>query len=226
VHPVVIIILFIKPLIPQESGTLHDRSIFTIMSCYINMRLQSSNMVHTPRLEVCRHVIVQVKSYLLQMVLSPCYALLAWSEGQNRITVRTLTCFTCSSHGGSAEATQGCVGWPSFFFNGLFSLFVFDILQIRGGCKISKTVYGPARGVAEYTRKWFFIFGVHNIRAEETVLISCRESEGRKGPDEVRLFLLDFVSNFVLQSYTDFCLVSYSFSDENRNHAFGRFFMH
>jgi hypothetical protein len=34
------------------------------------------------------------------------------------------------------------------------------------------------------------------------VLISYRESEGRRGPDEVRLLLLDFVSNFVLQSYT------------------------
>jgi len=43
-------------------------------------------MVHTPRLEVCRHLVVQVKSYLLQMVLSLCYALLAWSEGQNKIT--------------------------------------------------------------------------------------------------------------------------------------------
>jgi len=60
--------------------------IFTVTSCCINMRLQSSNIIHTRRLEVCRHVVVQVKSYLLQMVLLPCYALLAWSEGQNRIT--------------------------------------------------------------------------------------------------------------------------------------------
>jgi len=34
------------------------------------------------------------------------------------------------------------------------------------------------------------------------VLISYRESAGRKGPDEVRLLLLGFVSDFVLQSYT------------------------
>jgi len=86
-------------------------------------------------------------------------------------------------------------------------------LKILGECKISKTVCGPA-------------FGVHNLPAEETVLISYRDSEGRKGPDEVRLLLLDFVSDFVLQSYTEFCLVSCSFSDENRNHAFGGFFVH
>jgi hypothetical protein len=43
--------------------------------------------------------------------------------------------------------------------------------------------------------------------------------------DEVRLLLLDFVSNFVLHSYTEFSLVSYSFSDVNRNHAFGRYFV-
>jgi len=50
-------------------------------------------------------------------------------------------------------------------------LFVFDILQILGGCKISKTLYGPAKRVAEHTRK--------------KLLISYLESEGRKGPDEV-----------------------------------------
>lgn len=59
--------------------------IFTVMSCCISMRLQS-NMVHTPRLEVCRHVVAPVKRYILQMVLSPCYTLLAWSEGQIKIT--------------------------------------------------------------------------------------------------------------------------------------------
>lgn len=112
------------------------------------------------------------------------------------------------------------------FFNGLFSLFVFDISQILGGCKISKTVYGPAKGVAEHISKWFFVFHFRNLTAEETVLISYCESEGRKDPDEVRLLLLDLVSNFVLQSYAEFCLVSYSFSDENRNHAFGRFVVH
>jgi len=60
--------------------------VFTVMSCCISMRLYSWNMVHTPRLEVCRHVVGQIKSYILQMVLSPCYALLAWSEGRNKIT--------------------------------------------------------------------------------------------------------------------------------------------
>ena len=98
-------------------------------------------------------------------------------------------------------------------------------MQILGGCKISKTVYGPAKGVAEHTRKWFFVVGVHNLQAEETVLISYRESEWRKGPDEVRLLLLDFVSDFVLQSYTEFCF-SCSFSDVNRNHAFGGYSVH
>lgn len=35
--------------------------IFTVMSCCISMRLQSSNMVHTPKLEVCRHVVGQAE---------------------------------------------------------------------------------------------------------------------------------------------------------------------
>jgi hypothetical protein len=81
----------------------------------------------------------------------------------------------------------------------------------------------PVQEMFYYRHLWVFNFCVHDLKTGKAVFYSYHEGEGKKDPDEVCSFLLDYVSNHVPERVKELYLFSDNCSSQNRNDTAVRF---